>query len=177
MNPIQYPLGPFMPKLESTVQDRTELQDQLSELAGTLRILVGRLSAEQLSTPYRPGGWSIRQVVHHLADNDMNAYIRLKRAITEDEPTASSYREDRWADLHDYRDAPIELSLTLLEVLHQRLLVVLSGMAVADYSRTLRTEALGAITVDTVLQRFVWHNRHHMAQIEALLQAKGWHSQ
>lgn len=102
------------------------------------------------------------------------AYIRFKRALTEDVPIASSYKEDRWADLEDYRGIAVDESITLLAILHKRFYVLVSSLSDEDFSRKLRTEVLGTITLDTALQRFIWHNKHHSAQIEALLSRKGW---
>ncbi|GAK39017.1 hypothetical protein PUW24_14660 [Paenibacillus urinalis] len=104
----------------------------------------------------------------------MNAYIRFKRTLTEDVPIASSYREDLWAELEEYRRAEVDESITLLAILHKRFYILVSSLFDEDFYRMLRTELLGTITLDTALQRFVWHNRHHTAQIEALLHRKGW---
>lgn len=174
MDPLRFPLGAFTPIEHPSHEDRARTRTQISELASTLRSMVQRLDHEQLDTPYRQEGWTIRQIVHHLADNDMNAYFRLKRALTEESPLASSYREDLWAEQRDYKELPIENSLILLEKLHQRLSILLQHLEPHQYARPLQTKALGVITIDTALQRFVWHNQHHMAQISALLQRKGW---
>ena len=107
--------------------------------------------------------------MHHLADNDMNAYLRFKRALTEDEPQASLYREDRWAELPDYAETSIEISLTLLHALHRRFYALLLGLPAESFGRTLRTEAMGTVSLDIALQRFVWHDRHHKGQIESLV--------
>ncbi|MBB6732385.1 YfiT family bacillithiol transferase [Cohnella zeiphila] len=165
----RYPIGRFEPLPELTAEKRASLIRQLEGLAAELRRLVVNLSPDQLGMSYRPGGWSVRQVVHHLADNDMNAVLRFKRALTEEEPSASSYDQDKWAELPDYRETPIETSLDLLESLHCRFQVLLRALDPAEFRRTLRTEALGLITLDTALQRFVWHDRHHLAQIEGLV--------
>jgi hypothetical protein len=174
MDAIRYPIGMFIPIDNPTNDDRERTSEQIRQLTKSLRSMLMGLDHEQLNTPYRQDGWSVRQIVHHLADNDMNAYSRLKRALTEEEPLAGSYREDLWAELHDYKDLPVENSLLLLETLHQRLLILLQGLEPQHYYRTLRTQLLGVITIDTAIQRFVWHNHHHMAQITSLLQRKGW---
>lgn len=174
MDPLRFPLGSFIPIEHPSHEDRARIRAQISGLASMLRSMIQRLNHEQLDTPYRQEGWTIRQIIHHLADNDMNAYLRLKRALTEEEPMASSYREDLWAEQQDYKQLPIENSLTLLELLHQRLSILIQHLEPHQYMRTLQTQALGVITIDTALQRFVWHNRHHMAQIASLLQRKGW---
>lgn len=167
MDLIRFPIGKFEPIMNPTSEDRAHLINQIPEIARSLRTIVKDLQPEQLNIPYRQGGWTIKQIIHHLADNDMNAYLRFKRALTEEEPTASSYREDLWAELRDYEDVPVENSLILLETLHSRFLTLLKGLKPEDFSRTLRTQVLGAISLDGALQRFIWHNWHHISQIES----------
>ncbi|XEC97330.1 YfiT family bacillithiol transferase [Paenibacillus tarimensis] len=174
MDSIRYPIGQFKPSLNPSVDARVSRIHEIPEIVKTLRGLIGNLENEQIITSYRDGGWTIGQIVHHMADNDMNAYLRFKRALTEDEPVASSYREDLWAELSDYKDIPIEDSLSLLELLHRRFLILLNSLNPEEYNRKLRTEALGSVTLDIAVQRFVWHNRHHMAQIESLINKMGW---
>ncbi|PWV94517.1 DinB family protein [Paenibacillus cellulosilyticus] len=171
---LRYPIGQFEPNLAPTLQDRRQLIHQIAGLTDELRDLVRDLTPEQLKVPYRPEGWCIQQIIHHLADNDTNACLRLRRALTEDQPAASSYREDLFAELSDYSDAPIELSITLLEALHKRLVILLSRLSEDQFQRKLQTGLLGIITIDTAVQRLVWHNRHHMAQIQLLIERKGW---
>lgn len=169
MDSIRYPIGPFVPIEEPTADERQRFKEQIPGIVPALRQMVIHLAPRVLEATYREGGWSIRQIIHHMADNDMNAYLRFKRALTEQEPLGSTYREDRWAELSDYREVPVENSLTLLEALHFRFLVLLRDLPPEDYRRTLRTEALGRLTLDVALQRFVWHSRHHTAQITAIL--------
>jgi hypothetical protein len=166
---IRFPIGPFEPIVNPTLEERVHFINQIPELIKILRNMVTNVEPDRLHIPYRPNGWTIQQIVHHLADNDMNAYIRFKRALTEDEPLSGSYREDLWAELNDYRDVPIENSLLLLEVLHGRFLILLRGLKPDDFKRKLRTQVLGSITLDIALQRFVWYNRHHIAQIETFI--------
>ncbi|MEK5057948.1 metal-dependent hydrolase [Paenibacillus sp. FSL H7-0326] len=174
MDPLRYPIGRFVPVGLLSAEARMNGMDELLDITRHLKRLTEPLNPEQLLTPYREAGWSIQQVVHHMADNDMNAYIRFKRALTEDVPIASSYREDLWAELEDYRRAEVNDSITLLAILHKRFYVLVSSLSDEDFSRMLRTEVLGKITLDTALQRFIWHNKHHTAQIEALLHRRGW---
>ncbi|WP_239616786.1 YfiT family bacillithiol transferase [Cohnella mopanensis] len=172
MDNIRFPIGPFEAINKPTDEDRAHMIDQIPEITKSLRNIVKDLTPEQLNIPYRQDGWTIKQIIHHLADNDMNAYLRFKRALTEEEPMGSSYREDLWAELCDYKDVPIENSLVLLETLHSRFLTLLKGLKPDDYRRTLRTQVLGAISLDGALQRFIWHNRHHISQIESLTKTK-----
>lgn len=174
MDPIRFPLGLFEPVPNLSFEERRSFINQIPEITRTLRALLEHLNEDQLQIPYRPEGWTIKQIVHHLADNDMNAYLRFKRALTEDEPLSDSYREDLWAKLVDYKDVPIETSLILLEALHNRFFTLLNGLNPDDFNRKLRTRLLGTITLDTALQRFVWHNRHHISQIHSLIERKGW---
>lgn len=170
----RFPIGRFEPIPAPSSEERQSFIIQIPDITITLRHTVTNLTLDQLQTPYRPEGWTIQQVVHHMADNDMNAYLRFKRALTEDEPLAHSYREDLWAELNDYKDVPIETSILLLESLHSRFLSVLNGMNRDEYQRKLKTQLLGSITLDIALQRFVWHNRHHIAQITSLIKRNGW---
>ncbi|WP_314589856.1 YfiT family bacillithiol transferase [Paenibacillus terrigena] len=169
LDPIRFPIGQFEPTINITDEDRNNLIHQIPEMSHRLRAITQDLSPIQMDTPYRQEGWTIRQIIHHLADNDMNAYLRFKRALTEDEPMSNTYREDLWAELHDYQQIPIEDSIFLLELLHRRFYILLRGMEPVDFHKKLRTAVLGSITLDIALQRFVWHNRHHMAQIESLI--------
>ncbi|WP_339817337.1 YfiT family bacillithiol transferase [Paenibacillus sp. FSL R7-0216] len=170
----RYPIGQFQPALIFSEEDRDKFINQILLIIPKLRNLISHLTIDQLQTPYRNGGWSIQQIIHHMADNDMNAYLRFKRALTEIEPSASSYREDLWGDLHDYFETDIEISLLLLESLHKRFYILLHKLDSGQFSRTLRTQALGLINLDTALQRFIWHNHHHISQIESLIIRKAW---
>ncbi|WP_199621638.1 YfiT family bacillithiol transferase [Paenibacillus alkalitolerans] len=174
MDDLRYPIGQFEPIPNPTSEQRKGYINQIPDISKNLTNMLNRLKPEQLQVPFRPGGWTIQQIVHHMADNDMNAYLRFKRALTEDDPLSDSYREDLWAELNDYKNVPIETSLTLLEALHSRFLILLNGLNPEEFIRKLRTKVLGSITVDIALQRFVWHNRHHTAQIKSLVDKSGW---
>ncbi|MCR2802775.1 YfiT family bacillithiol transferase [Paenibacillus soyae] len=169
LDEVRYPIGRFEGSPYLTIQERQEYIRMIPELVGALRSVLNHLDSTRLSSPYRPEGWTPTQIVHHLADNDMNAYLRFKRALTEHNPSASSYREDLWGALHDYQTLPIEHSLVLLEALHYRFHVLLTGMMPEEFTRTLVTEALGQVTLDMALQRFVWHHRHHRAHIHSII--------
>ncbi|SFU90216.1 YfiT family bacillithiol transferase [Alicyclobacillus macrosporangiidus] len=174
MEDLRYPIGMYHPVLEISDEDRNQLIREIEIQPATLRAIVEKLTPEQMETPYRPGGWTIRQVVHHLADNNMNAYIRFKRGLTEDTPSSPPYREDLWAELPDYRQIPVGESLILLEVLHRRFSHLLWALHPEDFRCTLAHSTLGVIRLDTALHRFVWHNRHHIAQISGLCERMGW---
>ena len=143
------------------------------DLPQQIRAAVAGLSDAQLDTPYRPGGWSVRQVVHHVADSHMNGYIRTKLALTESDPTIKPYKQDEWSMLADAR-LPVEVSLVLLEAVHQRWTTVWKAMPPDHFSRTFQHPELGAMTLDTQLQLYAWHSRHHVAHITSLRQREHW---
>ncbi|MDT3426411.1 putative damage-inducible protein DinB [Paenibacillus forsythiae] len=174
MHSWAYPLGTFIPEEQPTAEHREQWMEDIACIPDLLRSTVRNLTPEQLLTPYRPGGWNVRQVVHHLADNDMNAYIRFKRALTENAPVAGSYREDLWAELGDYQATPVESSLILLDSLHQRFVVLLRSLAPEQFQRTFTSPTHGEMTLNTAMQRYAWHGRHHIAQIESLIDRMGW---
>lgn len=132
------------------------------------------LTSEQLDTPYRPDGWTVRQVVHHVPESHMNAYIRFKLALTEDEPTIKPYDEVAWAKLPDVESTPIEVSLTMLDALHDRWVRVLKEMRDADFARTFRHPHLGLVRLEGNLALYAWHGKHHLAHITSLRDRKGW---
>lgn len=169
-----YPLGTFKPEMHPTSEHRAIWIEDIAHIPTALRLTVQNLDAEQLLTPYRPGGWNTQQVVHHVADNDMNAFIRFKRALTEEAPVAGSYREELWAELSDYQEAPIEMSLILLDSLHQRFVVLLRSLSPEQFQRTFISPTHGIMTLDIAAQRYAWHGRHHIAQIDSLKERMGW---
>jgi uncharacterized damage-inducible protein DinB len=132
------------------------------------------LSAQQLDTPYREGGWTVRQVVHHVPDSHLNSYIRFKLALTEEDPTIRPYMEDRWAELPEAKTAPIELSLSLLEDLHKRWMLMLRAIQPAEWKRTFRHPEIGPMTLEKNLALYAWHGRHHVAHVTALRERMGW---
>jgi len=172
---LRYPIGKWqMPASEFTADQRSELIAQIAETPARLRQTVSGLTEEQLETPYRPGGWTVRQVAHHVPDSHLNSYIRFKLALTEDEPTIKTYYEDRWAELNDSHATPVEVSLDLLESLHQRWVVLLQSIGPADWSRKLKHPEVGTITLDQLLSLYGWHGRHHVAHVNSLRQRMGW---
>ncbi len=174
MTDLRYPIGPFRFQGNMTAQDRREAIDALAEAPARLRAAVAGLSPQQLDTPYRPGGWTVRQVVHHLADSHMNSYVRFRLALTEEEPTLKPYDERRWAELSDARTAPIEISLALLESLHRRWVMLLRSLAPADFARRFRHPEHGLMTLEKNLALYAWHGRHHVAHITSLRERMGW---
>ena len=131
------------------------------------------MSDEQLDTPYRPGGWTVRQVVHHVADSHMNSFIRFRLALTEDEPTVKPYDEAKWALLKD-AELPVEVSLKLVDGVHHRMVVMLRGLASGDFERKFRHPQLGLMDLNSNLALYAWHSRHHVAHITALREREGW---
>ena len=174
MSEPRYPVGKFSYDTPPSEAQRDELIQEIENAPTALRSAIQGLSAEQIETPYRNGGWTVRQVVHHIADSHMNSYMRIKLALTEEEPTIRTYMEDRWAELPEARTAPIELSLGLLENLHQRWMLMLRAIPDADWKRTFRHPELGLMTLERNLALYAWHGRHHVAHVTELRKAKGW---
>ncbi len=173
MSDLRYPVGKFTWPEKITEQDRRACIQHIEEAPAKLREAVKGLSEQQLDTPYREGGWTARQVVHHLPDSHMNAYIRFKLALTEDQPTIKPYDQARWAELADSK-LPVEPSLRLLESLHARWATLLRAMRPEDFSRTLKHPELGLVALDKYVALYAWHGRHHVAHITELRKAQGW---
>lgn len=168
---LRYPVGKFE---WPSGQGPGNWIEEMGAAPGRLRAAVEDLSAGQLDTPYRPGGWTVRQVVHHLADSHLNGYARFRRALTEDEPAVEPYDEKAWAELADARAGNADLSLGLLEALHERWVALLRSLSPADFARTFRHPQHGAWTLEKNLALYAWHGRHHTAQITALGERMGW---
>ena len=171
---LRFPIGKFKWAGSTTEAERSEHISNIEQAPARLRAAVAGLSDEQLNTPYRPDGWTVRQVVHHLADSHMNSYVRYRLALTEDEPTIKPYNEALWAELIDAKTAPIEPSLTLLESLHNRWVTLLRSFAPSDWSRTFRHPELGVVALEKNLALYSWHGRHHVAHITSLRERMGW---
>jgi len=169
----RYPVGKFSYSGPPTPEQRKEFLDDVEQTPARLRAAVRGLSDAQLDTPYRDGGWTVRQVVHHVPDSHLNSYVRFKLALTEDEPTIKTYMEDRWAELPDSLQ-PIENSLVMLESLHRRWMVVLKSLSEADWTRTFRHPELGPMTLEKTLALYSWHGKHHVAHITSLRERMGW---
>ena len=170
---LRYPIGEFSPP-DTVPQDRVNYWiDDIAALPADLRRTVSALSDDQLDTPYRPDGWTVRQVVHHLPDSHMNSLIRFKWALTEDRPTIKAYNEKGWAALPDSR-APIAGSLDLLDALHRRWVSLLRGLSAAQLQREFVHPESGAATLAVTVGSYAWHGRHHLAHIERLIEREGW---
>lgn len=174
MEPLKYPVGGFDPSAEVPHAARAGLIDSIAQTPQRLRAAVAGLTDAQLDTPYRPGGWTVRQVVHHLPDSHLNAYVRFRLALTETDPLVRPYDEAAWATLADASSAPVELSLALLETLHARWVLLLRSLADSDYQRTLRHPVNGTMTIGVLLRLYEWHGRHHVAHITSLRERMGW---
>jgi len=170
---LRYPVGRFDYATPVTPDMRTPAIAVLAELPTRLRAAVDRLSDAQLDTPYRPGGWSVRQLVHHVADSHVNAYIRLKLTLTEHEPTIKPYDQDAWVPLADTR-LPIETSLKVLDGIHARMTEILRSLDPNEFARRFHHPEIGTVTIDSVVQGYAWHSRHHVAHITALRGREGW---
>jgi hypothetical protein len=174
MTDLRFPIGKF--QMPATVNGATRkgwIQD-ITQAPTLLRTAVHGLMEQQVDTPYRPEGWTVRQVVHHLADSHMNAYVRFKLALTENEPAVKTYMEDKWAELPEARTAPIEISLSLLEALHRRWQMQLEAMSEKDFERTFKHPELGLVKLERSLGIYAWHGRHHVAHITSLRDRMGW---
>jgi len=171
---LSYPIGKFQYETPLTKSQRNAALDAIAGAPAKLRQAVRGLSPGQLDTAYRPGGWTVRQVVHHVPDSHMNAFIRTKLALTEIEPTIKPYDEKRWAELADARLTSIETSLVLLEAVHERWNHLLRGMNHAEFARTFRHPEHGVRTLDWMIALYAWHGQHHVAHITALRDRNGW---
>jgi len=171
----RYPIGKFTLPQEVTPALRQQAISAIAEAPAKLRTAVKGLNEEQLNTPYREGGWTVRQVAHHVPDSHMNAYTRFKLALTEDLPLIKPYDEAKWAELGDVRTAPIEPSLALLENLHKRWVLLLRTLGPAEWSRKFRhPDHEKPLSLDDSLALYAWHGKHHLAHITSLREREGW---
>ena len=175
MSDPRYPIGKFSYSDPLTAEQKQQYLSDIEQTPARLRASLRGLSDQQLDTPYREGGWTPRQVAHHVADSHMNSYIRFKLALTEDAPTIKAYSEPLWGELPDARMGPIEPSLALLTALHQRWIAAWKALAPSDWMRTFIHPRSGkAISLDGLAAIYAWHGRHHVAQIRALRTRSGW---
>ena len=174
MTDLRYPLGKFTYNGYLTEDQKQKSLDDIAHAPANLRVAVKGLSQQQLDTPYRPDGWTVRQVAHHVPDSHLNAYVRFKLALTEEDPTIKPYAEDRWAQLADTQATPVEISLVLLDSLHDRWVRLLRSLKPEDWKRTFRHPDLGLVSLEKNLALYAWHGRHHVAHITGLRQRNGW---
>ncbi len=171
---LSFPIGKFNYGGPTTAEQKSVFIDEIAQTPARLKAAIAGLSNQQLDTPYRPGGWTVRQVVHHVPDSHLNSYVRFKLALTEDNPTIKPYAEDRWAELNDTQSTPVEVSLTLLESLHDRWVRLLSSLTPEQWKRTFRHPEMGEMTLDKTLALYVWHGKHHVAHITELRKRMSW---
>lgn len=170
----RYPIGKFELPANVTPEFRRQAIQTIADTPAKMRAAVRGLTDLQLETPYREGGWTLRQTVHHVADSHVNAYIRLRFALTENQPTIKPYAEADWAELHDAKSAPVEISLNLLDALHDRWTRLLRSLPDSAFARTLIHPEHGSRSIDWLLFLYAWHGTHHTAHITNLRRQKNW---
>ncbi len=163
---LRYPIGRFVSPEKISASERAKLIEEIAAAPAALRAAVKGLSEAQLESPYREGGWTIRQLVHHVADSHINAYVRMKLALTEDEPRITTYMEDKWAELPDSRAVPLETSLRLLESVQERWVSIMRSMTDAQWQRVYMHPDLGRYPLDRQAALYAWHGKHHVAHIK-----------
>lgn len=172
---LRYPIGRYTHRTDISHEETVRNVERIASLPQKLRMLVASFSDEQLSTPYRPGGWTVRQVVHHLADSHVNSYIRFKLALTEDHPTIRPYDEAAWAELPDGKTLDVTVSLNLLESLHTRWVAMLGAMKPEDFRRTFfHPEHSRSFPLDDIVAMYAWHSDHHYEHIHQLALRMKW---
>jgi len=171
---LRYPLGRFDAPAEVTPEQVTAWIDEIEAFPAALRAAVAPLSDEQLDTRYRPGGWTVRQVVHHVADSHMNSVIRFKWGLTEDRPTIKAYFEERWADLADVTEVPVAGAMDLCDALHRRWVGLLRALTPEQLAREFVHPDSGPVRLDINVGIYAWHGRHHLAHITELAKREGW---
>jgi len=173
---LQYPIGHFKVPQEISEMQLNQWIGVLESLPSRLKELIKNLSEEQLETPYRPGGWTVRQLLHHISDSHHNSYLRFKWALTEDKPIIKAYDEKGWANLFDSRKAPVQMSLDHLSAVHAKLVYLLKGLTKDELQRSF-IHPVGNVETSLAenIGRYAWHSNHHYAHIEGLLKRKGWH--
>ena len=170
---LSYPIGKFDKSFEFTPELKKQFVNEVAELPQKLKAAIENLNDEQLDTPYRPEGWTVRQTIHHIADSHLNSYIRFKLALTEDTPTIRPYYEDRWAELAD-SEMPIDVSMKIIDGLHSRWANLLNAMSDEDFQKLLNHPESGEWTLEKMLGLYDWHSRHHTAHITKLRERRNW---
>ena len=175
MPDLRYPIGKHTHPDAITSADRARFIDDIAACPAAVRAVVRGLDDARLDTPYRDGGWTVRQVVHHLPDSHLQAYVRIKLALTEDEPTIKAYEEDRWAELPEARNAPADMSLVLLDAVHARWVAALRSLDSTQFARRYyHPQQQRHLSIDQTLALYSWHGRHHVAHIQSLRERAGW---
>jgi uncharacterized damage-inducible protein DinB len=174
MEDLRFPVGKFHYDGPPTPEQQRSFLEAIAQTPAQLRAAIRGLSDSQLDTPYRPEGWTVRQVVHHVPDSHLNAYVRFKLALTEEDPTIKPYAEGRWAELADTKATPVEVSLTLTDSLHDRWVRLLRSLDPAQWKRTFRHPEMGPMTLERTLALYAWHGRHHVAHITELRKRMSW---
>jgi hypothetical protein len=171
---LRYPIGKFDYQGPVDQTQRNAWITQIAALPGQLEGALAGLSDTQIETPYRPGGWTVRQVVHHVADSHVNAYVRFRLALTENNPTIKAYDEKQWAELIDARSGPTAVSLDLLKAIHKRWVMVLETLEQQQWARTFHHTEYGDFTLERQLALYAWHGRHHVGHINSVRERMGW---
>ena len=171
---LQYPIGKFKFNEKFSEEIKNNYIREIEELPALLRKEVEHLSEEQLNTPYRPGGWTVKQVVHHIPDSHINSYVRFKLALTEENPLIKPYEQAQWAELEDSSVTPVSVSLLLLENLHKRWVILLKSLTLKDCERTLQHPEIGSVNLKWMLAQYAWHGKHHLAHITSLKKRMDW---
>jgi uncharacterized damage-inducible protein DinB len=174
MSDPRYPVGKFTYANPPDEAQRKQMINEIEQAPAALGAAVKGLSAQQIETPYRDGGWTVRQVVHHVPESHMNAYIRFKLGLTEDTPTIKPYEEDRWAKTGDVQSTPLEVSLTLLDSLHDRWVRLLRSLKPEEWKRQFNHPEMGPMALEKSLALYAWHGRHHVAHVTDLRKRMGW---
>ncbi len=171
---LRYPIGPFRRPESLTPEERVSCIERLAVQPAQLNAAVSGLTEAQLETPYRPDGWTVRQVAHHVPDSHLNMYIRLKVAITETQPTIKPYDQDAWVTLADVKVVPVSTSMTLFASVQERAVAILRSLGADDFAKTFFHPENGVMTVDQLIALYAWHGDHHTAQIQNLRKRNGW---
>ena len=174
MSDLRYPIGKFERVSSLTAPQRAACIDQVAAAPAQFRRAVTGLTPAQLDTPYREGGWTVRQVAHHVPDSHMNAYLRFKFGLTEDSPAIKTYEEKDWAKTPEVAATPVDVSLSLLDALHARWVTLLRAMTPQQFARTIKHPDMGPTSLDTMLALYAWHGRHHTAHVTSLRERQGW---
>jgi uncharacterized damage-inducible protein DinB len=174
MTDLRYPIGKFTYDGPPSEQQKQTLLTEIAQTPSNLRAALDGLSESQLDTPYRDGGWTVRQVTHHVPDSHLNAYVRFKLALTEDDPTIKPYAEGPWAELADTKATPIDVSLTMLDSLHDRWVCLLRSLTPEQWKRSFRHPEVGPMTLEKTLALYAWHGKHHVAHVTELRKRMSW---